>query len=522
MTQDVFVTIGPTDPERDRSLAGEFGIDPEDIVRPVELATPRGILSQLRRRRIAKLILPAVEPQRTCTFVPLLAWILAARPRRILSPRGDDTWRIRTLPRFVIDSVPATLTQCVGAVLTLAAHGLVLRLARPRMKRRPIEGSVPRVAYVRTVPGYLTPAGGATTHAREVIRGLRQIGCEVTVREAIANPQPRETRESGQFGVGLASRLLPGFVAMGGDLTLLLRAAWPIRSTDLVYQRLTPCSTAALLLSALWGKPLVIEYNSTIDHDGSQAMLGRYERWAERLNLSFASRIVVISEVLREALIDRGIPEEKIVLNPNAVDPDRFQGKGLEARETLGFTNEDLVYGFVGSFGFWHGSPVLAEAFAQFAPEHPSARLLLVGDGTELPETITILDRAGLSDRIVFTGRVGAEDVPGLMEACDVLCSPHVPWPDGRPFHGSPTKLFEYMATGRAIVASRLGQISEVLDHEKTALLVRPGDSAELADALSRLYADSDLRTKLGKAARLKAEREHTWEKNAERIVAPG
>ncbi|MCB0862236.1 MAG: glycosyltransferase family 4 protein [Solirubrobacterales bacterium] len=359
------------------------------------------------------------------------------------------------------------------------------------------------------------------THAREVIAGLRKIGCEVEVREAIINPDPSGSRPRGQFEVPLACRLLPGFASMGGDLALLLKASRAIKSADLVYQRQTPCSVAALLLATLCGKPFVLEYNSTIDHDGSQALLGWYERLTERLNLRYASRIVVISEVLKQELIERGLSKDRLVLNPNGVDPDRFRGDDGPVRRSLGFEDEDVVYGFVGTFGFWHGAPVLARSFASFAPEHPQAKLLLVGDGEELPETLAILTEAGLGDRFVHTGRVEADRIPGLLGACDVLCSPHVPWPDGRPFHGSPTKLFEYMAAGRAILASELGQIGEVLDDEETAILVPPGDGDALAAAMGRVYGDPALRSSLGEAARSRTEEFHTWEKNAERIVAP-
>jgi glycosyltransferase involved in cell wall biosynthesis len=92
--------------------------------------------------------------------------------------------------------------------------------------------------------------------------------------------------------------------------------------------------------------------------------------------------------------------------------------------------------------------------------------------------------------------------------------------PDGRPFFGSPTKLFEYMAMGKAIAASALDQISDVLECGGTALLVRPGDPRELAKAIQRLAANAQLRIELGRNARETALARHTWRQNARRVLA--
>jgi glycosyltransferase involved in cell wall biosynthesis len=109
--------------------------------------------------------------------------------------------------------------------------------------------------------------------------------------------------------------------------------------------------------------------------------------------------------------------------------------------------------------------------------------------------------------------------VPALLDACDILLSPHVPLEDGSEFFGSPTKLFEYMAMGKGIVASRLGQIGDVLKDEKTALLVEPGNAQQLAEAILRLDTSRELREKLGLAAREAAIASHTWKINAQRVL---
>jgi glycosyltransferase involved in cell wall biosynthesis len=92
--------------------------------------------------------------------------------------------------------------------------------------------------------------------------------------------------------------------------------------------------------------------------------------------------------------------------------------------------------------------------------------------------------------------------------------------PDGRPFFGSPTKLFEYMAMGKAIIASNLDQLAQVLRHQYTAILVEPGNVAELVSAIRLLANDSGLRHRLGKQARQTAIAKHTWQQNVSRVLA--
>jgi glycosyltransferase involved in cell wall biosynthesis len=177
------------------------------------------------------------------------------------------------------------------------------------------------------------------------------------------------------------------------------------------------------------------------------------------------------------------------------------------------------VIGFVGTFGPWHGAGVLARAFVSLAARIPRLRLLLIGDGEERPVVEQLLAEQIAERRAVLAGAVAADAVPVHLAACDVLVAAHVPNPDGSEFFGSPTKLFEYMAAGRAIVASRLGQLAEVLDHERTALLVEPGNPDDLARAIERLVRDAGLRVGLAEAARKAAVDRHGWREHTRRIV---
>jgi glycosyltransferase involved in cell wall biosynthesis len=252
------------------------------------------------------------------------------------------------------------------------------------------------------------------------------------------------------------------------------------------------------------------------DRVGKLDLLERYEQ----LNLKAATRIFVVSDVERRNLEKRGVNSDKIIINPNGVDPSTFYpgAGGSEVRRKLGFRESDLVIGFVGTFGPWHGVLVLAEAIKGILADLP-VKFLLVGSGSlhaQVQQTLLDETNAG---RVIFTGPVGHKEVPALLDACNILVSPHVPLADGSEFFGSPTKLFEYMAMGKGIVASRLGQIADVLDDANTALLVEPGDSGELALAILRLAESGELRRRLGTNARETAVQKHTWKHNAQRVL---
>jgi glycosyltransferase involved in cell wall biosynthesis len=454
--------------------------------------------------------------------------VAAARPERVAlvdTGQGDVRWSGRA--RFLTSALAPAVAQLGASALSVGAQRL-LAAAPLRANGRARGEALRRALYVRPLVGSASPAGGSVTHAHEVIRALR--GCGVAVEGVTTDPWIADAASDMDpswswrlVRVPRSFKAIPASAALGGDLALVTAALGAARRADVVYQRHSRFSLAGALLARLAGRPLFLEYN------GPESFFR--ERWqptplagrlaaCEEAALRAATRIVVVSSVDRDSLLGRGIEDGRIVLNPNGVDPDRFaRGGGPEIRRNLGLPPENVVVGFVGSFGPWHGAPVLARAFVRVAGTVPAARLLLVGAGPELDEVRRTITEAGLDDRAVYTGLVNPGDVPRYLDACDVLASPHVQLPGGERFFGSPTKLYEYMAAGKAIAASRLEQIGEVLDHERSALLVEPGDIEGLAGALVRLAGDADLRARLGSEARRDAEARHTWRANAERLV---
>lgn len=299
---------------------------------------------------------------------------------------------------------------------------------------------------------------------------------------------------------------------------------------SMLYQRSATNSYAGVKLAMERKVPFVLEYN------GSEIWTAKI--WAGRKNirgedLSFrieqltfekADLIVCVSEPLRTELMERGIPEEKILVNPNGVNPDVYRPDldGAPVRRRYAIASDEVVIGFIGTFGAWHGAEVLADAFVRLVRQQGSdcrLKLMLVGDGMRMQQVREILSSGGVMDRCVLTGLIPQMEGPSHLAACDILVSPQVPNADGSPFFGSPTKLFEYMAMGKAIAASDLDQIGEVIHHQETGLLCRPGDVEDLKEVLLSLAEDPALRARLGQAARVDVLKHYTWEAHVARTM---
>ena len=239
-----------------------------------------------------------------------------------------------------------------------------------------------------------------------------------------------------------------------------------------------------------------------------------------------ADMLVTISEVLADELVARGVPPARVAWYPNCIDPAVFDPARFGAADTeslrarLGIPAGATVVTFLGTFGDWHGAEVFAAAAARLVPDAALDRLhfLFIGDGRRRRQCEEILADAVAAGRATFAGLVPQQEAPLHLAASDVFVSPHVPNPDGTRFFGSPTKLFEYMAMQRPIIASRLEQVGEVLSDGRTALLVTPGDAAGLADAIRRLAADPGLGQSIAREARANALAKYTWDTHVEHI----
>ena len=447
---------------------------------------------------------------------------------------AHNNWHAEKKGQILL-TVPARLAweaALSGVTLARARKQLgALERAVEKNKERALEKSeagnpsAPEIVYLRATPGAGTQVGGASSHINGFINAALQQGGRIRVisNDEIAGLDQTKTQTKVIWPepVGTTRAIFD----LRNNLLFTEGALREIKNNppDFIYQRYGRFGWAGVEASLQTGLPLFLEYN------GSEVWVGKHwdkvgkldllER-CERVNLNAAVRIFVVSEVERDNLLRRGIADKRIIVNPNGVDVDKFKPRigGESERLAIGIASDETLVGFVGTFGPWHGVLALADAI-KLIPKEARILFLLIGGGSLRSEVERMLSEAGASDRVIFAGAVAHERVPVMLDACDVLVSPHVPLADDSAFFGSPTKLFEYMAMGKGIVASRLGQIGDVLENEKTALLVEPGNVPELSKAIQRLAASRELRERLGASAREAAIARHTWTRNAARVL---
>ena len=296
---------------------------------------------------------------------------------------------------------------------------------------------------------------------------------------------------------------------------------------DVVYERNALYDLGVARASRRLGLPYVMffEADQVMELEYTGRSLPRLLRWRAgqvlRYNLKAADCIICVSEPARAHLLSTwGADPRKVVVCRNGVDVGRFRPDPetrAKMRRTLGLDGCPLVV-FTGSFFEWHDVATLLDAFALVRARTGDARLVLAGDGRTLESMKRRAQAAGLAKAVQFTGLMPHTEIPQLLSAADVAVAPYprteqVLWL-------SPLKLFEYMASGAAIVASDAGQVREVIRHASNGLLVPPGDAPAMAAAIEKLTIDAELRGRLGAQARQDAVHEHSWERYIDRLEA--
>ena len=381
--------------------------------------------------------------------------------------------------------------------------------------------------YLRLDLTFGLVAGGSIGHIAGVVNNLKKYCKSPIFVSTDIVPAIDEDIEKYIVKEKIPYRNVSSISAYMGNLVTYPIIEKVIKNNEIsfIYQRSGLDIYAGAKAAIKYNLPYVLEYNGSEiwceEHwSGNQIRFIDLARKIERLTFEKADLITCVSSPLKDQLVEMGIQADKIMVNPNGVNPDKYRPDidGSEIRKKYGIAESTVVIGFIGTFGTWHGAELLASAYATMATQNDKIHLLMIGDGLKLSEVKQNLKELE-SSRYTLTGLIPQAQGPEYLAACDILVNPTIPNPDGTPFFGSPTKLFEYMAMGKAIVASGMNQMLEVLEHEKTALLIEPGNVMELVAALSKLVADEKLRCTLGNNARNEVCEHYTWEIHTKKII---
>lgn len=481
--------------------------------------SPQSLWHLLRRRRFDEVRVTTGDLPLTAVQAACMVFLVATPTRRFLVDG-----RAQSRGSFAARAVAGAAVAVPAEIVRSALLARRVSAAAARQRILPLRSASPsKVLYVRVEPSLRwmgAQVGGAATHTRGVINGLIANGVALDV-VAAERPVGAGGAHYVEAPVKRMLQLIPG-LAFTEYSEEIFRLASRL-TADFVYQRHQVGTDVGLRLAERLGVPLVLEFNGSeiwIEaHWGSRSVrLGGPLSALKRRNLTDASLVIVVSEALRDIAVSGGAMPDRVLVNPNGVDIEELEpyrsGAASDWRRRAGLAEAPTV-GFIGTFGLWHGVsllPALAETVA-------GARWVIIGDGPLFADVRSDMTARGVDDRVMMTGLVERDRALELLACCDVCISPHLPNPDGSPFFGSPTKLFEYMGLGKAIVASNLGQIGSVISDGSTGLLCNPGHVPELAAAIQRLLDDPGLRRRLGKAALELAQSEYTWNAHVKRIL---
>ncbi len=403
-----------------------------------------------------------------------------------------------------------------------------------------------RVAYVMQNVGVdLAAEVGQMMLIRQTVQGLEQRGHTVDLlnlqgRNVLAYPNLADLSQQRQVALGWSGQrpyqlIEGGLRRLHGLLKLPYLAGFDSRRFYEACLRALPdyqiCHEYAGLLgvgAAYASQKTNTPYVLTVDADllleadvmgdPITGLRRKAAQWAASKSYQLADQIITVSEPTKENLVENwGVSADKIKVVPNGVDVAHFQQpvdtEKVRAEFGLG---EAPVIMFVGGFQRWHGLDKLLEALALVSKIMPAVRLLLVGDGPARPFVEEIIHRLDLEKFVTITGFLPHARIPQLLAVADVVTVPYPKLPQEMWF--SPLKLYEYMAAGKAIVASSAGQIKNVIRHNENGLLVTPGDVADLAQACLHLLQNEADRKRLGVNVQREAETEHAWARQIERL----
>ena len=381
-----------------------------------------------------------------------------------------------------------------------------------------------RILYLRSSHWYGQSFGGAMTHAHGVIQGFLDIGFKVhcvSDREIVEIPmgQGETIKVASAYSFVIPREL--NYFNFQHVVTRLLRRQFGKNFNGIIYQRIAGGAYAGVVASRYWRVPLILEYNGNEDwlaqNWGTPLTFRRIVLFLQRSMLRHAHTVVAVSEPLKRELVAVGVEENRIVVCPNGVDTNLFKPNQLSPQErrqkraALGFNDDDFVFTFTGSFGYWHGTRFLADAInetmkkavADPASNAVRCKFLFVGAGPELPSVQDALDENIKKGAVVIYGAATPEEIPVILDMSDACLAPTLRNSDGTEFFGSPTKIFEYFASGKPVIASAVGQVKMLMrgsptvnqytDRFREGGDIEPLRPADVADGRGLFYEAGDV-----------------------------
>lgn len=518
--------VAAAGPSAAEAFAREHGIRPRlTLTRADLLKGPVALRDAVRGAEVNAVIVHSDDWRRQGSpqLYEFALGLIPAKQRVIVDEAAGTMHRLgRVAVGARVATHPLQMAQAGGAITAEA-----LRFSLTRRRRLGTQTSRGSTSVLAIWPGTGGSVGGAISHITGILAAFRRAGLRVGL--VTASPPPEQVRAAIDY-LEVCPHLPPSARMTGDTAAMVLNR--PVREAatalaqrlhpSFIYQRHCLFMYAGVELSRRWGIPLVLEWNGsevwTRNNWGRKLAIERVldpvAVAVEGAALASAAMVAGVSEEAVDMAVKAGATRGNTIVVPNAVDLE-YVDASLKGSIGSSAGRTGAVIGWAGSFGSWHGGEMIVRALSNLPSD---VRLLMIGEGSERAPCQALGERLGLANRIEWTGVIPHREALRRLSACDVLVSPQTPLP-GQAYFMSPIKVFEYMALGRPIVASRLGQMGEMLVDGVTARLVTPGDVQELSSAILEVLRSADRGQALAEAARQEVETSHTWDHRAQVVL---
>jgi glycosyltransferase involved in cell wall biosynthesis len=298
---------------------------------------------------------------------------------------------------------------------------------------------------------------------------------------------------------------------------------WPVERADvlktkhvrLVWERHDLFPGIGRKLADQFGVPLVTSVEAPAVWEAAKWGVKRpvwgslLEKQVEAMSLKRSDLVSCVSDEVRDKVISMGVDPKKAVVCHNRVNSTVFHPgvNGAEVYKNFNLIHKKVI-GWTGSFRGFHAIDTLVHAFKLVHEKCPDTVLMLLGDGLEFEKIQALVRELGLTHSVLMPGRQPVNRIPAFLVNFHIAV---VTAQASQGFHYSPLKLREYLATGRAIIAPKAGDLPELFADKHDLLFYEPGDTVDLKDKILCLLEDAELHTKLTKNAVSLFEREGTW-----------
>ena len=514
----------------------------------------RKLIQALRSIRSVNLYL-VYETEAAKSLVPILGLIAVITHAKNIwivdNNLAKKKYRRVNLILSVIQLVKGTIISHIDLMLCKYEMRRLLRAERIPFELK----NQKEVLYIKTNLWFGVQVGGSIGHISGVINALVKKLYSVTY-VSMEPPVMLDNNVNVKLIPNLSNYGIPQEINLYGfqrhvNKFLKYQKTFKGKNFSFIYSRMAISNYANVLASRRLKIPLILEYNGSevwvSEKWGGGLRYKKSAQMAEDVCLKHAHLIVFVSQVLKDELISRGIDKSRILFYPNCIDPVhfnpfKFTNNQIETlRKEYGLTAKHKILTFVGTFGQWHGAEKLAEAIKELCVNYKewlirnNVHFMLVGNGLKMKEVKDLVDNIICKPFVTLTGLIPQNEAPLYLTMSDILISPHVANSDVSKFFGSPTKLFEYMAMAKGIIASDLDQIGVVLknsirinnlpinepmrDDTRLALLVKPGDIGDLIKAIQFAVTNESWMSLLGSNASREANEKYTWDIHVSEIL---